>query len=499
MKRPPSGLVPVIAIDRASAKALHRQLYEGYREAIIGRRLRAGQRLPSTRALASELAISRITVLTAFEQLLAEGYIESHVGAGSFVARSLPADLGASASPLGARRAGRRVVARGAEPLLRRAPMPWLEGWGAFRVSQTAVEHFPIKTWSAIVARHCRASRASLMRYGDALGERGFREAVAGYLRTARGVRCEADEIMVVSGSQQALEITARVLLDPGNQAWVEDPGYSGARDALTMVGARLAPVPVDREGLDVGGGMRRWPRARVAYVTPSHQYPLGATMSASRRLQLLEWAQATGAWIIEDDYDSEFRYDSQPIAALQGLDRDSRVVYIGTLSKVLFPALRLGYIVMPSDLVQRFVTIREAMDIFPPTLYQSVLTDFIGEGHFARHIHRMRLMYRDRRTALVDAIHEELDGALRSVGDPAGMHLVATFDQGADDRELSARAARAHLWVMPLSACYLGRVSRRGFVLGYGGTDVREIRTGVRRLRELFGGAVRIASRAAG
>jgi len=487
MKRAPSGLVPAIAIDRASAKPLYRQLYEGYREAILARRLRASQRLPSTRSLASELAISRIPVLTAFEQLLAEGYIESRVGAGSFVARSLPGDFGATASSPAARRPGRRTLARGPAPLLRREPTPWLGGWGAFRVSQTAVEHFPLETWSALVARHCRASRASLMRYGDALGERGFREAVAAYLRTSRGVRCEAGEIMVVSGSQQALEVTARVLLDPGSQAWVEDPGYSGARDALAMVGACLAPVPVDAQGLDVAAALRRWPRARAAYVTPSHQYPLGATMSASRRLQLLDWAQASGAWIIEDDYDSEFRYDSQPIAALQGLDRDSRVVHIGTFSKVLFPALRLGYIVMPPDLVQRFVTIRGAMDIFPPTLYQTVLTEFIGDGHFARHLRRMRLLYRERHGALVHAIHEEFEGALRPVGDRAGMHLVATLEPGIDDRELSARAARAQLWVMPLSACYLSRAARPGLVLGYGGTDVQEIRAGVRRLRDLL------------
>jgi len=299
-------------------------------------------------------------------------------------------------------------------------------------------------------------------------------------------VRCEAEQIMVVNGSQQAIGIAARVLLDLNQTVWVEEPGYGGSRDALTMAGARLVPVPVDDEGLDVSAGINMNRRVAAALVTPSHQYPLGATMSASRRLQLLDWAQATGAWIIEDDYDSEFRYESQPVAALQGLDRDARVVYVGTFSKVLFPALRMGYMVIPGDLVDRFAAVREAMDIFPPALNPAVLTDFIVEGHFARHLRRTSVLYRERRSVLVDALGAGLRPRLRVVGSEAGMHLVALCDRPSD-RSIAHQAAREGLWVMPLSACYLGKPRQRGLVLGYGGTGVREMPLAVQRLREVI------------
>ena len=491
VKRAAPGVIPAIAIDRTSARPLYRQIYEGYREAIVERRLRPGQRLPSTRGLASELEISRLPVLNAFDQLLAEGYLESRVGAGTYVAGSLPGEPPAGHDrpvPRGpAPRAGRRVVSRAHAVLLRAEPEPWLQGWGAFRVSEPDVDHFPFSVWSSLVARHCRTARGSLLHYGDPAGYGPFREAVAAYLRTARAVRCEAEQIMAVSGSQQALEISARVLLDPRSPVWIEEPGYGGARDVLTIVGARLVPVPVDDQGLDVAAGIARCPRARAAYVTPSHQYPLGATMTASRRLQLLEWAQNNGSWIIEDDYDSEYRYGSLPIASLQGLDRDSRVIYVGTFSKVLFPALRLGYIVIPADLVRRFVAVREAMDIFPPTLNQAVLADFIAEGHFARHIRRMRQIYGERRGALSNAIADELGARLQVLGSPAGMHLTAALPKGSRDRRISLRAARRGLWVMPLSTCYLGEGARQGLVLGYGGTTAAEMPAAVRRLRAVL------------
>jgi GntR family transcriptional regulator/MocR family aminotransferase len=484
-KRQASGIPPVIAVDRTAATPLQRQIYERYREAIVERRLRPGQRLPSTRSLAAELRISRMPVLNAFEQLLAEGYFETRVGAGTFVAGALPDPPPQGTGPSGGEPAARasRVVSQNAGLLAQPAPAPWLRGWGAFRVSQPAVDRFPFQVWSTLIARHCRNPRINLLHYGDPLGYRPFREAVAAYLRTARAVRCEADQIMVVGGSQSALELSARVLLDPGQPVWIEEPGYNGARDALTLAGAHLVPVPVDGEGLDVAAGIALCPQARAAYVTPSHQYPLGMTLSASRRLQLLEWARRSGAWILEDDYDSEYRFESLPISALQGLDRDARVIYIGTFSKVLFPSLRLGYIVIPADLVDRFIAVREAMDIFPPTLFQAVLADFLTEGHFARHLRRMRLLYRERRDALIEGLRRELGEHLEAHDGQAGMHLAATLKGRSDDREISARAAGQSLWAMPLSTCYLGEPARYGLVLGYGGTSVPEIREGVRRL----------------
>jgi GntR family transcriptional regulator/MocR family aminotransferase len=481
------GILPAVAVDREAAKPLYRQICDGYREAIVERRLTAGQRLPSSRALAAALGISRIPVLNAFDQLLAEGYFESRVGSGTFVSNTLPDDAGsikrAAAQPV-PHRSGRRPIARRSDALLRAAREPWLGGFGAFRMSEPALDHFPFRVWTRLVARHSRGLRHGALNYGSPMGDPPLREALAAYLRTARGVRCETDQIMVVSGSQQALEITARVLLDRGQPVWVEEPGYGGARDAFAMAGARLVPVPVDDEGLDVAAGIRVCRRARAALVTPSHQYPLGATMSASRRLQLLDWAEATGSWIVEDDYDSEYRYESQPIAALQGLDRDARVVYVGTFSKVLFPALRVGYLVVPSDLVDRFSAVREAMDICPPALNPAVLADFIGEGHFARHLRRTRLLYRERRSALVESLRRALP-RWGVAGAEAGMHLVALRDRPAD-KPIALRAARSGLWAMPLSACYLGAPARHGLVLGYGGTSVAAMPRAVERLRRV-------------
>jgi GntR family transcriptional regulator / MocR family aminotransferase len=488
VKRPPQGILPVIPVDRASGSPLYRQLYQGYREAILERRLRPGQRLPSTRSLARELGISRIPVLGAFEQLVAEGFVESRVGAGTFVAGSLPDEQEAPAGrtpgrPAAARR-GRRVVSGGPDVLLRRPPEPWFAGSGAFRMSEVAFERFPFQVWSSLMSRHSRNPNRRLLKYGEASGFPPFRESLAAYLRTTRGVRCEADQVLVVSGSQQAFQLAARVLLDPGSRVWVEEPGYGGARDVLRLAGAQLVAVPVDDEGLDVAAGIARCPRPRAVYVTPSHQYPLGMTMSAARRLKLLDWANRSGAWILEDDYDSEYRYESQPIAALQGLDRDSRVVYIGTFSKVLFPALRVGYLVVPADLVRRFAAVREAMDIFPPTLGQAVLADFIDQGHFARHLRRMRHLYRERRSVLVEALRKELGASTPVLGDRAGVHLTVGLPRGARDVEIAHRAARHGLWVMPLSSAYLGRAPRQGLVLGYGGTRTQDIPEAVRRLR---------------
>ena len=483
-----SGIAPVLPVDRRSSVPVYRQLYDGFRTAILERRLRAGQRIPSTRALALELRISRLPLLNAYEQLVAEGYLVSRTGSGTFVAsvpaNTPPADRAAARTkPV----RGRRPVSRDTDFLLAGGTEPWLGGWGAFRVSEPAVDRFPHETWSRLVGRHARTQRTrpGNLRYGDAMGHAAFREAVASYLRTARAVRCEADQVMAVSGSQQALQLIARVLVDPGSAVWVEEPGYAGARAVLRLRGARLVPVPVDDEGLVVSAGIAHCEKASAAYVTPSHQYPLGMVMSVSRRLQLLDWARRSGAWIVEDDYDSEYRYGSPPIASLQGLDSDSRVIYVGTFSKVLFPSLRLGYVVVPRDLVGRFAAVRDATDIFPATLPQAVLADFILEGHFARHLRRMRALYAERRAALVSGLREELGGALELVGDEAGMHLVARLARGIDDRAAAARAARGDVWAMPLSSCYLGRAKRRGFVLGFGGTSRAEISRGVRGLRD--------------
>ena len=490
MKTNSGGFSPVIAVDRKAAKPLHRQIYDAYRVRILGRSLRAGQQIPSSRMLAADLGISRIPVLGAYAQLLAEGYFESRVGAGTFVSSSLP-DQWTSVNDLAAgseaAQSGPRVLSRASEFLAGRERVPWTYGSGAFSVGQLAFDHFPFQAWSNLVARHARKVRASALNYSDPMGSKDLRETIATYVRTSRAVHCEARQIMIVSGSQQALDLSARVLLDPKSPVWIEDPGYELMRHAFAMACCQLIPVPVDAEGMNVAAGIQRCRKARAAYVTPSHQYPLGVTMSASRRLQLLDWAHNTGAWIIEDDYDSEYRYQSMPIASLQGLDRGSRVIYIGTFSKTLFPSLRLGYMVIPADLIDRFAAVRRAADLCPPHLHQAAVADFINEGHFARHIRKTRLVYSERRSALVDALHGEFGARLEILGAEAGMHLVMTLPTKSNDRQISARAARENLWLWPLSTAYLGNHVRQGLILGFGSTKATEMPAAVSRLSKVL------------
>jgi GntR family transcriptional regulator/MocR family aminotransferase len=481
---------PIISVDRKSGRPLHRQIYDAFRSMIVAGCLRSRQQMPSTRTLAAELGISRIPVLNAYAQLLAEGYFEARIGAGTFVCSSLPQQVthpekrGKSRVP---ENLASRRVARTARMLPRFERVPWARHEGAFDLSQGALGEFPHKVWANLLARHCRNPVTSSLGYGDSSGLRRLREVIAIYLRTSRAVRCEPQQIMIVSGSQQAVDLSARVLLDPGSPVWMEEPGYWLARHVLIAAGCRVVPVPVDAEGLDVTAGMRRCRGARAAFVTPSHQFPLGVTMSASRRLRLLDWARSAGAWIIEDDYDSEYRYESKPVASLQGLDEASRVIYIGTFSKVLFPSLRIGYLVLPPDLVDRFLSMRYAMDVNPPHLYQAVLADFISEGHFSRHIRRMRTLYDERRTLLVDSLQRTFGSRLQIHGDMAGMHLTVTLPNGLNDAEIANRAARESLWLWPLSPSYITKAEAQGFMLGFGSTAPTEIRRGVEHLRAVL------------
>jgi GntR family transcriptional regulator / MocR family aminotransferase len=481
------AITPIIAIDRKSRTPLHRQIYDAYRGAIVNGTLRPGQRVPSTRGLAIELGLSRIPVIGAYAQLIAEGYFQSRTGAGTAVSSLLP-DQRVSPEPFSVRSA---KVRRAHLPIVAEWPsipvsietLPGNREWGAFGVGQVALEQFPFRVWNSLVTRHCRRMTSKLLDYGDPMGLKDLREAVAVYLRTARGVRCEAGQIMIVSGSQQALDISARVLLKPGSQVWMEEPGYLYARRVFALNRCRVIAIPVDNEGLSVALGVKRCRNARAALVTPSHQYPLGVTMTAPRRLQLLDWAARSRSWILEDDYDSDYRYEGMPISSLQGLDPNSRVIYIGTFSKVLFPSLRLGYLVIPARLVDRFISVRIAMDIAPPTFNQEVLADFIQEGHFSRHIRRMRMLYRERRNALVSSIEQEFGRGVEITGEQAGMHLCVAM-KGISDREIVARAARVNLCLVPLSNSYMGKTFRQGFILGFGSTPAAEMANAVRKLR---------------
>ncbi|MGD0629313.1 MAG: PLP-dependent aminotransferase family protein [Terracidiphilus sp.] len=491
MKNAPHGTLPILTIDRRDPSPLHKQIYDRYRAAILRGDLRPGEQILSSREFATEMHVSRFPVLNAYAQLLAEGYLESRVGAGTFVSASLPEQQMSVPQPSGrspSAPSGPRPVSRRSSLYPSLPALPFVRGWGSFGVHQPALDQFPFQIWSGLVTRHSRNPHVNAIHRIDPRGAERFRSAICDYLRTARGVHCSPDQILVVSGSQQALDITARVLLDPGNAVWIEEPGYSLQRTVLTAAGCRLIPVPVDGEGMNVAAGIKRAPKARAAFVTPSHQYPLGSTMSASRRLQLLNWAHSAGAWLVEDDYDSEFRYETLPIASMHGLDRNARVIYIGTFSKVLFPSLRLGYIVLPPDLVDRFVAVRHAMDIFPPYLHQEVMADFILEGHFTRHIRKMRQAYKERRSVLIDSLAREFPAhrGFEVHGVDAGMHLAFTLPPGLDDREISARAVRSHLWLWPLSPSYTTSPARHGFILGFGSSLPAHIPSAVRLLQSL-------------
>jgi GntR family transcriptional regulator/MocR family aminotransferase len=500
-KRSLSPMRLIVTLAPEAAVPLHRQLYEGLRAAILTRELKAGARLPSTREMAADLSVSRNTVMVAFEQLLAEGYVESRRGSGTYVAEALPDDQ-LRVRPSGAPAARMHARGRAIAPLAKRLmAINYLGSPGevaprAFRAGSPAVDEFPFGAWAKLLARRWRHPKLELLDYGDAAGYRPLREAAAEYLRESRAVRCTAEQVLIVSGAQQALALAMRVLTSPGEQAWIEDPGYTGARNAMLSAGLKLVPVPMDEEGILVSVGINRAQRARLAYVTPSHQHPLGVTMSLTRRLALLEWAARSDAWILEDDYDSEFRYALRPFPALQGLDQQSRVIYLGTFSKVLFPSLRLGYLVAPTDLIGAFVMVRARTETYSPLIEQAALTDFITEGHFARHIRRMRVLYAARQAALVKMADRELAGLLDVRPAAAGMHLIGWLSPDAPpdlhDHVIAQRAAARGVEAQPLSQYCLRPSSlpaakRNGLLLGYAALDEKAIRKGIRQLKETF------------
>ncbi|MEP6992813.1 MAG: PLP-dependent aminotransferase family protein [bacterium] len=472
-------------MDAAQREPLHRQLYDAIRAAIVSGRLPEGSRLPSSRALASETGVSRATVGVAFDQLRAEGYVEARTGSGTFVRAGLPDDA------LHTRRrrqaSSQRATSAAAEALAPRVPPPLVHAHSlpvhqlapvAFVAGVPALDLFPAVLWGKLSARRWRSAvgeaGARLLNYANSAGYYPLRRAIATYAGLARGVRCDTEQVIVTAGAQQALDIAARVILRPGESAWLEDPGYFGAKVALEAVGARIVPVPVDSEGLDAAAGEALDPTARLAYVSPSHQFPLGATLSMRRRLALLDWAARARAWVIEDDYDGEFRYVGRPLASLQGLDADrsagahastanGRVLYIGTFSKTLCPALRLGYLIVPPMLVDRFAAAKGAAVGHTATVDQAVLTDFIEEGHYARHVRRMRLVYAQRQAALVAAASAHLTQWVDVRPSPAGMHLVGWLRseivrKGLTDQVLADIALTAGVVTTPLSSYRLDR-----------------------------------------
>jgi GntR family transcriptional regulator/MocR family aminotransferase len=483
-----------IILDQDAATPLYRQLYERLRGEILEQQLEAGARLPSTRALASELGVSRNTTALAYELLLMEGYIESKVGHGTRVAqvqiaRSRQAIPASKQGTARRSEAAPRLLARRGQLLLNTPHAGEMyanladKQASIFRAGQPDMESFPYEIWARLMAKHARQSLRTASRYQQTTGYAPLREAIARHIGITRGVSCSPEQIILTAGSQGALDLTARVLLDPGDAAWIENPGYPGARGALLAAGAELIPVPVDHEGLDVAAGLRLRPDARLAAVTPSHQFPTGVTMSLSRRLALLAWAREAEAWILEDDYDSEFRFSGRPLEALQGLDNARRVIYIGTFSKVLFPALRLGYLVAPAELIEGLTAARHFIDVHPPLLEQMALADFIAEGHFTRHLRRMRSLYLERRNALISSLKEELGDLLDITVPEAGIHLLAWLPPGLSSREVAAQAAKHDLDIAPIAVTGDSSTRGDGIMLAYASAEPAELRAGVHRL----------------
>jgi len=516
-RRGPASPLVHLAVDPESELPMYRQVYEGLRESILSGRLARGARLPSSRALAADLGVARNTVLQAFDQLRSEGYLHGRRGGGTRAREVIPDSLltvpraksgettsarsrragtsqGGGSAPRVAQGAvsdtprlsqrGRALVSIGAT--LIRAGGPH----APFELGVPAYDAFPRRLWGQLAARRWRRGDVDLGER-DPAGEAVLRVAIAEYLATARGVRCTTDQVFVLNGAQQALHLAAQLLLDPGDRVWIEEPGYVGARVAFEAAGARLVPVPVDEDGFDTAAATHLAPDARLAYVTPSHQFPLGVVMSASRRLRLLAWARANGAWILEDDYDSEFRYTGRPLPCMQGLEAErndgspSRVLYVGTFSKTLVSGLRLGYMVVPDALIEPFRAARSTVDRHTPTIHQQVLADFIGEGHYFRHIRHVRNLCAERQAVLVDAAESRLRGAMTIHADPAGLHVLGRLAPGTDDVAAHAAAMRRGVRSAPLSGFYIRQPTpaKSALVLGYGGFDEPSIRRAVDEL----------------
>ena len=475
-----NGHTPAIPFDPTSGVPYYTQIYNGYRTAIISGQLSPGQRLPSTRTLAEEFHISRFPVLSAFDQLLQDGYLVGKVGSGTFVRDPIPDEL---SKPIAGRLPSPRAL-----PSIDQEPLP-SESYGLFTVGLPAVDRFPHRVFSRLVSQHASANSPEHLAYGDPAGYPPLRGAITDYLRTARAVDCDPDQVLIVSGSQMALAISAIALTTPESSVCIEEPGYPGAKLALAMRGANLIPIGVDDDGIDVAAIRQLSDPIDVVYVTPSHQYPLGASLEIVRRIELLSWAGRNDVWIVEDDYDSEYRYSMRPLGSLQGMDTNGRVIYVGTFSKAVFPALRLGYMVVPRALVSEFVRIRKWLDICPPTLNQLVLTDFLNHGHFVRHLHRMRSIYLARRDGLIIAIREHAADVLTLRSTDAGMHLVALLPEGVDDQEVVRRAAERGIYPRALSTCYATARAAMGLILGYGGADECALTGGVRVLAEIIRG----------
>ena len=460
-----------IGIDRADSEAIQSQIARQIREFVLTGRLRPQAKLPSTRSMAEDLKVARATVVEAYEQLLSEGYIEARKGSGTRVAAELPeALLNSTPARLSMGKPHREKGREPAKP---------------FRSGLVDWEHFPHDEWGRLLGRFWRNPPIAMLEHNDAFGWLPLREAIARHLYEWRGISCEASEVIMTAGGMDAFDLINRSIFKAGDKIWMEEPGYPTARRVFSMGGVKTVAVPVDREGIMVVKGRERAGNARGAFVTPARQYPTGVTMPLSRRLELLDWADEAKATIIEDDYDSEYRYVGRPLPALMSLDRKARVIYSGSFSKVFSPLLRLGYIVVPKSLAERFRAERLAHGAPPSLMAQPALCEFMTSGTFAIHIRRMRRIYAARREALIEA----LEGSKRFTIDasPSGLMLLLRLERHENDEAMVAKLARAGLEAQSLSSHYTGRQREQGLLLSFAGFTDKELRTAAKRLVEVL------------
>ena len=477
--------VPFV-LSRGTKVPLQRQIYEQWRSAVLSRRFRRGERVPSTRAYADTYKVSRVTVTAAYDQLIAEGYFETKRGAGTFVSSELPdeAPKPVRVAAYGTRTAGAIRLSKYSSRLgtIRQMPSSSLP----LNLSNVSpdVSRFPFALWRRLIARHLRDGASAVFDHRPSpAGLPRLREAIAAYLSRARAVRCSPEQIVVVSGSQQALDLCARLLLEPGDEVAVEEPGYPGARQLFLAHGATLRPLPVG----DAGPSLQRLrSTTRLVHVTPSHQFPIGVSMPVARRLELVEWARSHGAVVLEDDYDSEYRYNGPPLPAIHGIADGAAVIYIGTFSNVMFRGLRVGYLVVPHELVAAFATAKWMADRHTPLVEQAALADFLVDGHFERHVRRMRRLYKRRRDAMLDALDRYFGPRAVVRGDAAGLHMTVRF---AGLRNLRRRAEQAGVHVSSSDIYYVDPPKGRAgteYILGFSAISERAIHESIRRLSEL-------------
>jgi GntR family transcriptional regulator / MocR family aminotransferase len=483
-----TNLKPSDRANAASATPLRLQIYRQLRQAIANGTFSAGSKLPPSRDHAKSMGVARNSLLWALDRLKAEGYIHTRVGDGTYVAnvaRMLPAERhhdlrhAASTSPGISRRGQAQVDA------VRHWPPPVGKPM-AFRVGYPALNAFPFQIWDRLTRQAQRQHGTAMARYIAPAGYPPLQEAISQWLLVSRGIRCDAAQIIVVSGSQQALDLVGRLLLDPGDEVLVEDPGYQGIRACLMGHGAVARPVPLDADGMDIGYAGHKWPQARMAVVTPSWQFPAGVHMGLGRRLAVLAWARQHHAWVVEDDYDGEFQYLPHRTPALSSLDESGSTIHIGTFSKSLHPGLRIGFIVAPDGLVDAFTAAKVLADRHNPALEQAVLAHFIADGHLLRHLQRMRSMYAERQQIMIDALNRATHGAIHLLPSLRGIHLVHEIAPGADDASLVVQAKAAGVHLVALSAFCMAS-PRRGWALGYAAYDAEEMQSAAKRLAKLI------------